>query len=121
MRRGKESESKVSPSQAVDKQEAMDELTRVVKDMFCKMSQEFEQAARRAKCIEMSINKLQDQVVGMTQELKIVKQKAKEVGERAESNETKISRLDERMSKTNKKLIYLEDNSRRSNIKIRNF
>ena len=29
--------------------------------------------------------------------------------------------MDERISETNKKLIYLEDNSRRSNIKIMNF
>ena len=99
----------------------MDELTRVVKDMSYKMSQEFKQAARWANSIEMSINKLQVQVIGMTQELKIVKQKVKEVRDRAEANETKISRLDDTISEANKKLIYLEDNSRRSNIKIMNF
>ena len=64
---------------------------------------------------------LQDQVSGMTQEPKNVKQKIKELRDRAEKNQLEISSLDKRINETNKKLIYLEDNSRRSNIKIMNF
>ena len=47
--------------------------------------------------------------------------KVKEVEDMAEANQNKINMLDNRISETNKKLIYLEDNSRLSNIKIMNF
>ena len=67
------------------KQIAMEALTRLVRDISSKMAEGFDKTERQAKSTEMNI-KLQDQISRVSQELKDVKSKIRDLGDTVQSH-----------------------------------